>query len=76
MTFLILAIRIAFRNTADKIKNVDRLKSQKLNTFSGQLPGAGRQNRVQNRHLSENRRWGPYKNHKNVTKYRSTTGNC
>ena len=56
--------------TADKIKNVDRLQSQKLNTFFGHLPGAGRQNRVQNRHFSENPRWGPYKNHKNITKFR------
>ena len=54
----------------------DRSKSRKLNSFFGHLPGAGRQNRVQNRHFSENPRWGPYKNHKNVTKYRSTPGNC
>ena len=52
------------------------LKSRKLNTLFDHLPNAGRQNRVQNRHFSENPRWGPYKNHKNVTKYRSTPGNC
>ena len=34
------------------------------------------QNRVQNRDFSENRRWGPYKNHKNVTKNRYARGNC
>ena len=54
----------------------DRSKSRKLNTFFRHLPSAGRQNRVQNRRFSENPRWGPYKNHKNVTKYRSTPGNC
>ena len=34
------------------------------------------QNRVQNRDFSENPRWGPYKNHKNVTKNRKTRSNC
>ena len=51
-------------------------RSRKLNTFFRHLPSAGRQNRVQNRNFSENPRWGPDKNHKNVTKYRSTPGNC
>ena len=46
----------------------DRPKSQKLNTFFGHLPRADPQNRVQNRDFSENPRWGPYKNRKNVTK--------
>ena len=48
----------------------ERSKSQKLNTFFSNLPRADPQNRVQNRDFSENRRWGPYKNHKNVTKNR------
>ena len=51
-------------------------KSQELNTFFGHLHRAGGENRVQNRDFSEKPRWGPYKNHKNVTKYRSTLCNC
>ena len=54
----------------------DRSKSRKLNTFFGHLPRADRQNRVQNRDFSENPRWGPYKNHKNVMKNQFARGNC
>ena len=54
----------------------DRSNSQELNSFFGHLPRAGRQNRVQNRDFSEKPRWGPYKNHKNVTKNRFARGNC
>ena len=48
----------------------DRSKSQKLNTFIDHLRRADLQNRVQNRQFSENPRWGPYKNRKNVAKNR------
>ena len=59
-----------------RINRPDRSKSQKLSSFFDHLPRAGRQNRVQNRDFSENLRWGPYKNHKNVTKNRSERCNC
>ena len=39
-----------------------------MNTFFAESPRASVQNRVQNCEFSENLRWGPYKNIKNVTK--------
>ena len=57
-------------------------QKSRLYTSGYELPRAGdrsrseRENHVLNRYFSENPRWGPYKNHENVTKNRSARGNC
>ena len=57
-------------------KSPGSIKITKTEQLFGHLHCAGRQNRVQNRDFSENLRWGPFKNHKNVTKNRYARGNC
>ena len=59
------------------------LKIVRIHAKTAKIDGSGSkllpwtvQNSVQNRDIFENPRWGPYKNHKNVMKYRSTPGNC
>ena len=46
----------------------DLSKSSKVNTFFTELLRNGAQNGAQNCDFSENPRWGPYKNRKNVIK--------
>ena len=52
----------------------DRSKSSKVNSFFTQSLRVGVQNHAQICDFSENPRWGPYKNRKNVTKNLSARG--